>query len=82
MTTNPRLLLDETRVESNRRLNRLLMALTIAVCWLCLIADPKTDVLPPNFNASVVTWGKAGIVLLALAYLHEYSTIPPVLEPT
>lgn len=77
-----RLLLDEVRVESTLRLNRLLMALTIAVCWLCLIADPKTGVLPLNWNASVVTWGKAGLVLLALAYLDECCFLPKVLEAT
>ncbi|MCL5960284.1 MAG: transposase [Chloroflexi bacterium] len=77
-----RLLLDDVRVESTLRLNRLLMALTIAVCWLCLIADSKTGVLPPNWNARVVTWGKAGLVLQALAYLDTYSILPKVLEAT
>jgi len=77
-----RLLLDEVRVESTARLNRLLMALTIAVCWLCLIADPKTGVLPPNWAASVVTWGKASLVLSALTYLDECLFLPRVLEPT
>lgn len=76
-----RLLLDEVRVEWTLRLNRLLMALTIAVCWLCLIADPKTGVLPPNWNASVVTWGKAGLVLRALAYLDNCHILPQVLKP-
>ena len=77
-----RLLLDEVRVESTSRLNRLLMGLTIAVCWLCLIADPKTGALPPNWNASVVTWGKAGLVLQALAYLDNYNILPKVFEAT
>ena len=77
-----RLLLDEVRVESTQRLNRLLMALTIAVCWLCLIADPKTGMLPSNWNAHVVTWGKAGLVLQALAYLDKYGILPKVLEAT
>ena len=75
------MLLDEVRVESTLRLNRLLMALTIAVCWLCLIADPKTGVLPPNWNASVVTWGKAGLVLLALVYIDNCCILPQVLKP-
>jgi hypothetical protein len=77
-----RLLLDEVRVESTLRLNRLLMALTIAVCWLCLIADPKAGVLPPNWNAAVVTWGRASLVLQALVYLEDCSILPRVLEPT
>ena len=77
-----RLLLDEVRVESTERLNRLLMALTIAVCWLCLIADPETGVLPANWNASVVTWGKASIVLQALTYLDDCFILPQVLEAT
>lgn len=58
-----RLLLDEVRVESTLRLNRLLMALTIAVCWLCLLADPKAGVLPPNWNTAVTAWGNAGLIL-------------------
>jgi len=57
-------------------LGRLLMALTIAVCWLCLIADPEAGVLPANWNASVVTWGKASIVLLALVYLDDCLVLP------
>ncbi len=77
-----RLLLDEVRIESTLRLNHLLMALTIAVCWLCLIADPKTGALPPNWNASVVTWGKAGLVLQALAYIDDCAILPQVLEAT
>ena len=75
-----RLLLDAVRVESARRLNHLLMALTIAVCWLCLIADPKKGVLPPNWNAAVVTWGRAGLVLQALVYLDDCAFLPQLLE--
>ena len=77
-----RLLLDEVRVESTRRLNRLLMALTIAVCWLYLIADPKTGVLPHNWNAAVVTWGNAGLILQALVYIDDCFILPQVLEAT
>jgi hypothetical protein len=77
-----RLLLDEVRVTSTLRLNRLLLALTIAVCWLCLIADPKVGVLPPNWNAAVVTWGQAGLILQALVYLDDCNLLPQVLEAT
>jgi Transposase DDE domain len=77
-----RLLLDEVRVESTLRLNRLLMALTLAVCWLCLIADPKTGVLPKNWNATVVTWGKASLILQALVYIDDCNLLPQVLEAT
>jgi hypothetical protein len=77
-----RLLLDEVRVESALRLNHLLMALTIAVCWLCLIADAKTGVLPANWNAAVVTWGKAGLILQALVYLDDCNLLPQVIEAT
>jgi hypothetical protein len=75
-----RLLLDEVHVESTLRLNHLLMALTIAVCWLCLIADPETGVVPDNWNASAVTWGKAGLVFLALVYLDECDSLPQIYE--
>jgi hypothetical protein len=58
------------------------MALTIAVGWLCLIADPKTGGLPPNWNAWVVTWGKAGPILQALTYLDDCFILPQVFEAT
>jgi hypothetical protein len=77
-----RLLLDEVRVESALRLDRLLMALTIAVCWLCLIADPKTGVLPKNWNSAVVTWGKASLILQALVYLDDANLLPQIFEAT
>lgn len=71
-----RLLLDEVRVESVLRLNHLLMALTIAVCWLCLIADPEVGVLPPNWNAAVVTWGRASLILQAFVFLDDCLFLP------
>ena len=77
-----RLLLDEVRVESTLRLDRLLMALTIAVAWLCLIADPKAGVLPTNWNAAVVTWGKASLILQALVYLDDGNLLPQIFEAT
>ncbi len=64
------------------RLNQLLMALTIAVCWLCLIANAKTGVLPDNWNAAVVTWGKASLILQALVYLDDRYPLPQVLGAT
>jgi hypothetical protein len=76
------LLLDKVRVESTLALNHLLMALTIAACWLCLIADPKVGVLPENWNASVVTWGKASLILLAFVYLDESYLLPQVFTAT
>lgn len=58
------------------------MALTIAVCWLCLVADTKPGVATPNWKASVVTWGKAGLALQALAYIDDCAILPKVLEAT
>jgi hypothetical protein len=45
------------RVDSPERLGRLLMALSIALCWLTLMGLPESGLLPRGFRASVVAWG-------------------------
>jgi len=42
--------LSGVRVGSPERLSRLLMALTIALSWLVLMALPKSGILPRGFG--------------------------------
>jgi hypothetical protein len=75
-----RFLLDAVRVESPARLNRLLMALTMAISWLALIGLPETRILPRNWNAAVVTRGTASFVHQALVFLDDCWLLPQVFE--
>lgn len=63
-----RVLLDAVRVESTTRLNRLLMALTMAISWLALIGLPDIRILPRNWNAAVVTRDTASFIHQALVF--------------
>jgi hypothetical protein len=75
-----RFLLDAVRVESASRLNRLLMALTMAISWLALIGLPETRSLPRNWNAAVVTRGTASFIHQALVFLDDCWILPQVFE--
>ena len=65
------------KIPGRLRLNHLLMALTVAVCWLCLLADPEVGVLPVNWNAAVVTWGQASPILQPLVFPDDCLSLPP-----
>jgi len=69
--------LDEVLVGKAFRLGRLVAALNLAVAWLHLLALPQAGLLPPNWQASVVTRGRASIVSLALALLDYLNDLPP-----
>ncbi len=71
--------LDAARVSTAGRLGRLVAALTLAVAWLHLLALPECGLLPRRWTASVVTYGRASLVALALAWLDEYGGLPPAL---
>jgi Transposase DDE domain len=73
--------LDATRVSNAGRLSRLVAALTLAVAWLHLLALPECGVLPRGWARSVVTYGRASSVALALAWLDEHGAWPPGLLP-
>ena len=45
--------LKQVRIGSPERLTRLLLALTIALCWLALAALPESGALPPGWHAAV-----------------------------
>jgi hypothetical protein len=69
--------LDAARISTARRLGRLVDALTLAVAWLHLLALPECGVLPPGWARSVVTYGRASLLALALAWLDEHDRWPP-----
>jgi hypothetical protein len=64
------------------RLSRLLMALTIALCWLTLAALPELRALPRGWAAHVSERGRASLVALALAYLDERHDLPQACLPS
>jgi hypothetical protein len=68
--------LKRVRVGSAERLSRLLMALTIALCWLTLLALPASGALPRGFQAAVSAWGKASVIGLALSLLEKLGDLP------
>jgi hypothetical protein len=69
--------LDATRISTARRLGRLLAALTLAVAWLYLLDLPEGGALPRSWTRSVVTYGRASLLALALAWLDEHAEWPP-----
>ena len=68
--------LKHVRVGSPERLTRLLLALTIALCWLALAALPGSGALPPGWHAAVAQWGRASFLSLALAVLDTLHDLP------
>jgi hypothetical protein len=69
--------LSGVRVGSPERLGRLLMALTIALSWLTLMALPESGgPLPEGFRAAVSAWGRASVTSMALSLLEKLGNIP------
>jgi hypothetical protein len=69
--------LKGVRVGSAERLSRLLMALTIALSWLTLMALTGTGTaLPRGFRAAVTAWGRASVISVALSLLEELGNLP------
>jgi len=64
------------------RLTRLLMALTIVLCWLTLFALPELHALPEGYqgyeqwSAAVCVWGQASLISLALTVLDTLHDLP------
>ena len=73
--------LDATRVSNTGRLGRLVAPLTLAVAWLHLLALPEGGGVPRGWAASVVTYGRASLVALALAWLDEHESRPDTAWP-
>jgi hypothetical protein len=69
--------LSGVKVGCPQRLGRLLMALTIALSWLTLMGLPEGGaLLPEGFRSSIVAWGRASVVSLALSLLEELGNLP------
>ncbi len=69
--------LKRVRVGSPERLERLLMALTIALCWLTLLGLSGNGALPRGFRAAVSAWGRASVISVALSLLEKLGDLPP-----
>ncbi|HEX2185429.1 MAG TPA: transposase [Chloroflexota bacterium] len=68
--------LARARVRRPERLNRLLMALTIALCWLTLMGLPEIGAMPGRWHASVAQRGRASVISMALALLDHLGNLP------
>lgn len=68
--------LKRAKVGSPERLGRLLVGLTIALCWLGLMGMPECGVLPKNFRCRVVAWGRASVISVGLSRLEELGNLP------
>ncbi len=74
--TKSRFRLARVRVGCPKRLCRLLMGLTIALSWLTLMGLPEGGVMHEGLRSSVVAWGRASIISLALSLLEKLGDIP------
>jgi len=69
--------LEESRVSSVERLERLLAVLVIAygiLAWVGLLA------VEPEFVEQVISWGKASFIFLALEYLRSHDPPPRLIK--
>lgn len=73
--------LEAVRVATRERLNRLLMGLTIALSWLTLLALPHIRALPSGYATSVIAWGRASLISLALSLLEKLGDLPQACLP-
>jgi hypothetical protein len=63
------------------RLSRLLMALTIALCWLALLVFAQPGAFSPQRQAAIAQWGRVSFVFLALVYLDALQDWPLSCQP-
>jgi hypothetical protein len=74
--------LKQAQIGSPARLTRLLMALTIALCWLALFALPELHALPAGFQSYgqwsrvACAWGRPSFLSLALTCLDTLHDLP------
>jgi hypothetical protein len=73
--------LDAARVGCPERLSRLLLALTLALAWLTLLALPELRLLPPGWHARVAQFGRPSVTSLALALLDHLGDLPAACLP-
>ncbi len=68
--------LKYVQVGTPERLSRLLMALTIALCWLALLVLAQPGVFAPQRQAALAQWGRVSFVKVALEYLATLQDWP------
>lgn len=68
--------LARVQIRCPQRLSRLLMALTISLSWLSLMALPEIGAMPRRWHAAVAQRGRASITSLALALLDHVGDLP------
>ncbi len=73
--------LKYVQVGIPERLSRLLMALTIALCWLALLILAQPGALAHERLAAVAQWGRVSYLKLALEYLATLQDWPPICLP-
>ena len=69
--------LKHVQIGTPTRLTRLLLAPTIALCWLALAALPESSTLPAGWHAAVAAWGRASFLSRARGLLDETRDLPP-----
>ena len=67
--------LAAVQVSTPDRLSRLLVALTIALSWLTLMALPEIGALPQGWQAAVSQRGRVSVISLALALLDHLGNL-------
>jgi len=73
--------LKDVQVCTPERLSRLLMALTIALCWLALLVLAQPGALAHERLAAGAQWGRVSCIKLALEYLDTLQDWPPICLP-
>jgi hypothetical protein len=73
--------LKQAQVGTPERLSHLLMALTIALCWLALLVLAQPGALSPQRQAAITQGGRISLVSLALEYLDTLHDWPPSCLP-
>lgn len=73
--------LKHVQVGTPERLSRLLMALTIALCWLAFLVLAQPGALAHERLTAVAQWGRVSFVKLALEYLDTLQDWPPICLP-
>jgi len=74
--------LHKVAVKQAGRLGRLVMGLSLALMWLCLLALPQVGALPKGFIRRVIERGDLSLFSLGLAYLDRFGIIPDQLLPS
>jgi hypothetical protein len=73
--------LKDVQVSTPQRLSRLLMALTIALCWLAFLVFAQPGAFSPQRQAALAQWGRVSFLKTALESLATLHDWPPTCLP-